>query len=128
MPSLAGALDLVVVSLRARGTRPRALPQEEEGAAVARPRRAPTAKGESHKSRVASPRRRNAWWSIGGSVWYLGTERSPLMLLAGLQRRVTTALRPDSQDEVGSRDLGRNKTKKKHGKQGMKSVEKGFQL
>lgn len=27
------------------------------------------------------------------------------MLLAGLQRRVTTALRPDSQDDVGSSDL-----------------------
>lgn len=47
VPSLAGALDLVVVALGARGTRPRALPQEEEGAAVAGSRRAPTAAGET---------------------------------------------------------------------------------
>lgn len=46
-------------------------------------------------------------------AWYLGTERSPLTLFAGLQRSVTTALRPDSQDEVGSRDLDEKNTESK---------------
>lgn len=54
VPSLAGALDLMVVALRARRTRPRALPQEEEGAAVAGSRRAPTAAGE--RASEASPK------------------------------------------------------------------------
>ena len=41
---------------------------------------------------------------------YLGTDSSPLVLLSGLQRSVNTALRPDSQDEVASRDLMDNKS------------------
>lgn len=36
---------------------------------------------------------------------YLGTDRSPLALLSGLQRSVTTVLRPAGQDDVASRDL-----------------------
>lgn len=38
-------------------------------------------------------------------LWYLGTNRSPLVLFSGLQRSVTTVLRPAGHDEVASRDL-----------------------
>lgn len=46
----------------------------------------------------------------------LGTESSPLLLFSGLQRSVTTVLRPDSQDEVVSKDLTEKQEKKKKGK------------
>lgn len=36
---------------------------------------------------------------------YLGTDRSPLGLFSGLQRSVTTVLRPDGQDDITSSDL-----------------------
>ncbi len=45
-------------------------------------------------------------------IRYLGTERSPFVLFAGLQRSFTTVLRPESHDEVASKDL----TNKKHSK------------
>lgn len=38
-------------------------------------------------------------------LWYLGTDRSPLVLFPGLQRSVTTVLRPAGHDDVASRDL-----------------------
>lgn len=41
----------------------------------------------------------------GSGPGYLGTDRSPLALFSGLQRSVTTVLRPDGQDDVASRDL-----------------------
>ena len=50
------------------------------------------------------------WYETGDwgkwQTWeYLGTERSPFVLFTGLQRSVTTALRPKTQDEVSSKDL-----------------------
>lgn len=51
----------------------------------------------------------------GARLSHLGTDRSPLVLFAGLQRSFTTALRPDWQDEVASRDLNSKMTEIKRG-------------
>lgn len=42
---------------------------------------------------------------VRSGLWYLGTDKSPLVLFSGLQRSVTTVLRPDGHDDVASRDL-----------------------
>lgn len=42
---------------------------------------------------------------VRSGLRYLGTDRSPLVLFSGLQRSVTTVLRPDGQDDIASSDL-----------------------
>lgn len=47
------------------------------------------------------------WSRCDGQLWlrYLGTDSSPLVLFSGLQRSVTTVLRPAGHEDVASRDL-----------------------
>lgn len=120
--SLAGPLYLMVVSLCACGTSAWALPQEMKSAAVTCSCRTLTGIAKHrlcHLYTTSQDRQRlcvllvkmfrsNSTKETGETLiemWYLGTESSPLVLFSGLQRSVTTALRPDSQDEVASKDL-----------------------